>query len=91
MTPVNLHLTKSHYDGAPCESPFGYDRPERDKREMCVICKNEDTRRLNGLELLAFEEYYGHARFKAFECSACRGLFHYTEDSVSSPCPLSPP
>jgi len=64
----------------PFRSPFGYTHPERDKREMCPFCENEDTRRLNGLELMPYEEYHGQNPFKAFECSACGGQFHYTID-----------
>lgn len=71
---------------SPFLSPFGYTHPEREKREMCPYCKNEDTRRLNGLELMPFEEYHGQNQFRAFECSACGGRFHFaTNDQKTKP------
>jgi len=66
-------------------SPFGYLYPERDKREMCPFCKNEDTRRIVGLELMSFEEYHGENPFKAFECQACNGTFHYATQIPNKP------
>jgi hypothetical protein len=59
-------------------SPFGYTHPERDKREMCPFCKNEDTRRLVGLEHDMLKTYYQNTPYKVFECEACRGRFHFS-------------
>lgn len=76
--------------GIPGHTAFGYTHPERDKREMCPFCKNEDTRRLNGLELMPFEEYHGQNPFKAFACAACGGQFHYASDvEVRTATPLT--
>jgi hypothetical protein len=60
------------------KSPFGYTHPERDKREMCRYCYNEDTRRMVGLELALYEDYYAGKPFKAFECECCRAKFHFS-------------
>ena len=61
----------------PFTSSFGYTHPDRDKREMCRYCYNEDPRRLNGLELTPYEAYWGETPFKAFECEICRAMFHF--------------
>ena len=74
---INTELNNDDSKDLLFLSPFGYTHPERDKREMCPYCYNEDTRRIVGLELIPYEEYYGANQFKAFECEACRAKFHF--------------
>lgn len=59
-------------------SPFGYTHPDRDRREMCPYCYNEDTRRMVGLGLAPYEDYHSGKHFKAFECAACNAKFHFS-------------
>lgn len=59
-------------------SPFGYTHPERDKREMCPYCYNEETTRIVGTELNPFTDFHKGTPFRAFECSACNAKFHFT-------------
>jgi hypothetical protein len=59
------------------QSPYGYTHPDRDKREMCPYCYNEDTRRIVGQESAPFEQYHAGKPFRAFECQSCSATFHF--------------
>ena len=59
-------------------SNFGYTHAERDKQEMCIVCKREDSNRITGVELEPFLDYYGHPNFKAFKCGTCGYSFHFS-------------
>jgi len=85
MPEDNQIAQANEFTRTPFRSPFGYTHPERCKTEMCPYCKNEDTRRMNGLELTPYEEYHAGQPFKAFECHACGAKFHFATPLPSTP------
>lgn len=59
-------------------SGFSYEYPDKDKKEMCIFCKNENTKRIIGEHnLMEFKNYYKSDNFKAFECPCCNAVFHF--------------
>lgn len=65
---------------SPFVSPFDYTHHERDKREMCRSCFNEDTTRIRDVvELAPFAAYHGAQAFKAFSCHCCGATFHFAD------------
>lgn len=57
-------------------SPFGWTHPDRDAREMCPHCKNEDTHRVRDIRLDQARAHHG-AEAVACDCWACGAFFHF--------------
>ena len=61
---------------------LGFKPPVVPKRQLrnphiCPYCKNHDTTRLNGVELIPYEQYHKGNPFRAYECS-CGARFHFS-------------
>jgi hypothetical protein len=60
------------------ESPYGYTNPHRDKNEMCLYCKNEDTEIIKDAAYVqSFTEFYGGKKFKVIYCTCCTAIFSF--------------
>ncbi len=78
MQSENEILRTSHkYVQSWSPSPFGF-LSKRDKNEMCISCKNEDTDVIvDEVALQPYREFYKDRDFKVMSCSACGAVFSY--------------
>lgn len=61
-------------------SPYGYTHPHRDKNEMCLYCKSEDTDVVRDIvDLEPFQQFYGDKvkKFTVVHCMCCSAVWSF--------------
>lgn len=78
------------YGDTKKKSESYYTHSDKDLESMCLLCKNEDTKRLIGDDGLRIKDFYGeikknldHNNFRAYHCMSCGNYWwHLTKAGI---------